>query len=457
MTVKHIIIETGLGKGNEEYGNMGDVSMLQVAVDRLHDLFPNARLEVLTDSAENLLRFCPAAAPLDNRGRALWFSNGVLPGRYRGLAPKWIVSSLAEIRRTIRSQFPNLLRAVLMKRLKRQNRTEDAESLANFARSLEKADLLVICGAGGFYDGCHAWNMDILDLIEASIQRSIPVVMLGQGFGPLSNPLVLKRAAKILPLVNFVTLRGGRGSLDLLLSLGISKSKVQTTGDEALELAYASRSGECGQALGINIRFLASAWTDKNDLESIRPVLHEFARRHNVPLIPLPIAIHLGTRDDLAIKQLLVGFDEESDGGEGLDSPLKVIRQAALCRVVVTGAYHAAVFALAQGIPVIALAKSDYFCRKLLGLQDQFGEGCQTVLLNEPDLPARLQNAIEKAWQNSDRLRESLQALTLKQIELSRRSYGRLQDLVRGETGMAASRFVQRRPEAAADSEPRNA
>ncbi len=274
------------------------------------------------------------------------------------------------------------------------------------------------------------WNMDILDLIEASIQRSIPVVMLGQGFGPLSNPLVLKRAAKILPLVNFITLRGGRGSLDLLRSLGIPESKVQTTGDEALELAYASRSEECGRALGINIRFLASAWTDQNDLESIRPVLHDFARRHNVPLIPLPIAIHLGTRDDLAIKQLLIGFDEQSDGGESLDSPLKVIKQAALCRVVVTGAYHAAVFALAQGIPVVALAKSDYFSRKLLGLEDQFGEGCQTVLLTEPDLPRRLQSALEKAWQNAEKLREPLQAVTLRQIELSRRSYGRIQGLV---------------------------
>jgi len=455
--VKHVIIETGLGKGVEEYGNMGDISMLQVAIDRLHELFPNARLEVLTDSAENLARFCPAAVPLDNRGRARWFSNGVLPGRYARFTPEWALKFLVALKRTIRLQCPSLFRASLIRRLSRLNRFEDAESVAIFTRSLEKADLVLICGAGGFYDGCHGWNMDILDLIEASSQRNVPAVLLGQGFGPLTNHLVLRRAAKILPLADFITLRGGRGSLDLLRSLGISESKVETTGDEALELAYASRSRERGQALGINIRFLASAWTDHNDVESIRPVLHEFARRHNVPLIPLPIAMHLGTRDDLAIKQLLIGFDEQSDGGENLDTPLKVIKQAARCRVVVTGAYHAAVFALGQGIPVVALAKSDYFANKLLGLEDQFGEGCQTILLTEPDLPARLQNAVEKAWQNADKLREPLQALTLKQIELSRRSYGRLQGLVPGETEMTPSKLVQRRPEAAADSEPRNA
>lgn len=435
---------------------MGDISMLQVAVDRLHDLFPNARLEVLTDSADNLARFCPAAVPLENRGRALWFSNGVLPRRYAQFAPEWVVNFLIAVKRTVRSQYPTLLRTVLIKRLKRQNRTEEAESVAIFARSLERADLILICGAGGFYDGCRGWNMDILDLIEASSQRNIPAVLLGQGFGPLTNPLVLKRAAKILPLASFITLRGGRGSLDLLRLIGIPESKVQTTGDEALELAFASRSRECGRALGINIRFLASAWTDQNDLESIRPVLHEFARRHNVPLIPLPIAIHLGTRDDLAIKELLIGFDERSDGGESLDTPLKVIKQAARCRVVVTGAYHAAVFALAQGIPVIALAKSDYFAKKLLGLEDQFGEGCQTVLLTEPDLPRRLQSALEKAWQNAEKLREPIQTATLRQIELSRRSYGRLQGLVPGETKITASRLVQRRPETTVDTEPRN-
>jgi colanic acid/amylovoran biosynthesis protein len=107
-----------------------------------------------------------------------------------------------------------------------------------------------------------------------------------------------------------------------------------------------------------------------------------------------------------------------------------VIKQAALCRVVVTGAYHAAVFALAQGVPVVGLAKSAYFSSKFLGLEDQFGEGCQTILLDEQALPQRLHIALERAWQNADKLRDPLQAAALRQIELSRRSYERLKGLV---------------------------
>ena len=428
--MEHVIIETGLGKGVEEYGNMGDVSMLQIAVDRLHKLFPNACLEVLTDSAEGLARFCPAAKPLNNRGRALWFANGVLLGRYSHLAPMWIMDLLVGLKRTIRSRFPNLLRAILIKRLKDRNRPGDAESVAVFTRSLQKADMVLICGAGGFHDGCRVWSLEILDLIEAAIQRKTPVVMLGQGLGPLSDSLVLKRAAKVLPLVDFITLREGRGSFSILRSLGVAESKVQTTGDEAVELAYDSRAVEPGRSLGIGLRFAASATVNDDEIECMRPILQNFARRHNVPLVPLPIAMQVYTRDDLAIKRILRGFDEESDGGRTLDSPLKVIRQAALCRVVVTGAYHAAVFALAQGIPVVGLAKSAYFSGKFLGLEHQFGEGCQTVLLNEPEWPERLKGSIERAWQNADVLRGTLQAATLSQIELTRKSYEQVKDLV---------------------------
>jgi len=430
IPVNHILIDTGLGKGVEEYGNMGDVSMLQVAVDRLHKLFPHARIEVLTDSAKNLARYCPAATPLDNRGRALWFANGVLLGRFGSVTPRLLVHLLVRLKGTIRSRYPNFLKAILVRRLKAQNRRGDAETVEAFTRSLEEADLVLISGAGGFYDGCRTWNFEILDLIEAAIQRKTPVVMLGQGLGPLSDSAVIKRAAKILPLVDFITLRGGRESFSILRSLGVAESKVQTTGDEALELAYEARVVQPGRGLGVGLRFGASATVNDDEVERLRPILHDFARRHHVPLIPLPIAIQAYTRDDLAIKRVLSGFDEESDGGKTLDSPLKVIKQVGRCRVVVTGAYHAAVFALGQGIPVISLAKSAYFSGKLLGLEDQFGAGCQTILLNEPGWPEKLRESIEIAWQNADTLRETLQAATRRQIDLSRESYKQIKKLV---------------------------
>lgn len=437
--LKHILIETALGKGVEEYGNMGDVSMLQVSVYRLRGLFLDARIEVLTDSAENLARFCPGARPLDNRGRVLWFENTVMLGRFSRWSPTWLRTLLTSLRQRSRLHVPNLLLGILMERLKRKNRGEEAEAVRGFVRALQNADLLVMSGAGGFYDGSRAWNMEILDLLEAGTQRKIPVVMLGQGFGPLSDEMVLERAANILPSVDFITLRGGRGSSEILRSLGVLDSSIETTGDEALELAYESRAREIGRGLGICLRFAASAATNDDDVERMRPVLQEFARKHDVRLIPLPIAIQVHTRDDLAIRKLLRGFDDQSDGGKTLDSPLRVIKQAGTCRVVVTGAYHAAVFALAQGIPVVGIAKSAYFAGKLLGLEDQFGEGCQTILLSDPDWPEKLTGSIEQLWEDAERLREPLQAAARRQIELTKMSYERVKRIAeRNETGVCA-------------------
>jgi colanic acid/amylovoran biosynthesis protein len=433
-SVDRIIVETGLGKGPGEYGNVGDISMLQVAVSRLHELFPKARIQVLTDSAENLAKYCPAAEALKNRGRALWFANGVLLGSHGDLAPKWLMNLFVWSKRTIRSRIPSLLRMVLIARLRSKGREEDARDITDFVSALEQADLFVMCGAGGFYDGVRAWNMDILDLIEAATQRKTPAVLLGQGFGPISDPSVLRRAAKVLPKLDLITLRGGRGSFSLLRELGVAAQKMETTGDEALELAYNARSKQRGECLGINMRFAGSSDTDEQDLARVRLVVQQFAGQHAAGLIPVPIAMHALLRDDLAIKALLVGSDEESDGGAELDSPLKVIEQIALCRVVITGAYHAAVFALAQGIPVVALAKSAYFAGKMLGLEDQFGEGCQTVLLHEPNSTEDLRNALEKAWLSADRLRESLLEATLRQIAASQLSYRRIAALATGST-----------------------
>jgi len=445
--LQHIIVETGMGKGVEEYGNMGDVSMLQIAVDRLHNLLPDASIEVLTDSAENLKRFCPAALALENRGRALWFSNVVLPRRVGELVPEWSVGIFGWLKKAIRWRYPGLLKTILVRRYQGQDRSTDAKSVEAFAAALERADLVLICGAGGFYNGCQTWSMEILDLIETAIRRKMPVAMLGQGFGPLSDPLILKRAASILPHVEFITLRGGRESRPILRSLGVPESKIRTTGDEAVELAYAARTAEPGIGLGVGLRFGASATVDDDEVKSLRSVLQGFARAHSVSLIALPIAIQNYTRDDLAIKRVLSGFDDESDGGKTLGSPLKVIKQAARCRVVVTGAYHAAVFALAQGIPVVSLAKSAYFAGKLIGLEDQFGEGCQTIQLTETGWPERLNRAIENAWRRADDLREPLQAAALRQIELTRDSYGQVKRLLEEtheqKEGIPARRFLR--------------
>ena len=48
--------------GDYTCGNLGDVAMLQVALRRLREVFPDASLEVLTDDPGALAVHCPEAS-----------------------------------------------------------------------------------------------------------------------------------------------------------------------------------------------------------------------------------------------------------------------------------------------------------------------------------------------------------------------------------------------------------
>ncbi len=425
-----IVIDTALNNGTGEYQNVGDVSMLQVAVSRLRRIWPSASLEVLTGCPANLALFCPDAKPVPRAGRDLWIGDNAIIGGFDRLLPRATSVGLSGLSRALRLRCPAGFRLLMYLRLAIRDRGNVSPDVNAFLEAMEHADLFVVCGSGGFTDDTRDWNISTLNTVEEAVQRNIPVVMFGQGLGPLNDRDILKRARKVLPKVSLLTLRGSRGGSVVAQSLGLSSSQILTTGDEAVEIAYETRKKEPGRAVGINLRAASYSNVNGDMIDGLRPVLHEFARRHNVPLIPVPIAFHAWASDHMTIRRLLQGFDDHSDGGITLDTPLNVIEQVGRCRIVVTGAYHAAVFALSQGIPVVGLSASDDYTAKFLGLQDQFGLGCETVFLGAPDASEKLEAAAERAWQSAERLRLPLLEAAQRQIELSQGAYERVRESI---------------------------
>lgn len=426
----HIIVDTALNTGEAEYLNVGDVAMLQVAVSRLKRLWPSAVIQVLTDSPENLARCCPGAVPLLRAGRDLWFNDNLLWGRLERYVSARIPLQSYNGNRILSRWWPKVLRLLSNVSLAIQDKMDALAHLQTFLRAMEDADLFVVCGAGGFADSCRAWNMTTLKTIEMASCRGKTVVMFGQGMGPLRDVEVLSFAQKLLPSVRLITLRGSRGGPAVLDVIRVDPSRVLSTGDEAIELAYEVRPQALGHGLGVNLRVAPYAGVDEAMLEKIKPILHRFARRYNVSLIPVPIAFHQKANDPIMLQKILSGYCEQSSGGAGLDTPLRVIKQVGDCRIIVTGAYHAAVFALAQGIPAVCLASSEYYATKFLGLRDQFGEGCEVVFLDRPQAVEKLAEAIDKAWQSAEQVRWHLQEAALRQIQLSAGAYERVRDLL---------------------------
>jgi polysaccharide pyruvyl transferase WcaK-like protein len=242
----------------------------------------------------------------------------------------------------------------------------------------------------------------------------------------------------VLPNVDTIALREARSSRPLLMSLGVGLDRVVTTGDDAIELAYEERPAVLGRAVGINLRLARAAGATERDIEPVREGLRRFLRDCPAPVVGLPIA-RQRELDVQAIQQMLAGHD--GDVGQDLDTPLKVIRRTGLCRIVVTGAYHAAVFALAQGVPAVCLARTRYFHEKFLGLADQFGAGCHLVSLDDEDLAGALARTMTMAWDEAPVVREPLRRAAARQIAQGLAAYQRLTALVD-----TASRTASRTP-----------
>ena len=416
-----IIVEPG----SYSIQNMGDAAMLQVAIRRLRELWPAAGIQVFTNAPAELARHCPDAEPLAVNGRALWFSQEYVPGPIRRLLPERASHRLTTFERQLRHQRPAAAERLLRLRLRLRRRGHGIDELDAFIDAMHGARLLVICGQGSMGDATAGLALNVLSTIEMAGACGVPVLMFGQGIGPMRGEELTARARQLLPSVSLIGLREGRAGPALLRSLGVADESFVVTGDDAIELAWPERPATLGSALGVNVRVAGNAGTEAGYLDRIRPVLHSFADRVHAPLVPAPIA-RGRARDGALLRELLGERGDPSDGGAGLDTPTAVIRQLGSCRVLVTGAYHAAVFALSQGVSTVCLAHSDYYVDKFRGLAELFGPGCQVVAtgadLGAP-FAAMLLASLAVAWDNADELRPALLEAAERQIELGRAAY----------------------------------
>lgn len=400
--------------------NLGDIAMLRAGVLRLAAYFPNAAIEVLSDDPDALRTFCPQATPLESTGRQQWLDNDFLPERFRRRAP----DLCSQMQPWLRSHAPQLVEIFWRRRLRRQ--TADLQTLSRFTEAVSNADLVIVTGMGGVTDAFPEYAADLLETLGLAVSRRKYVAMVGQGFGPLQNPELVARARSILPRVNFIGLREERASRPLLQSLGVDSGRMMTTGDDAIELAYRLRDEQAGEYLGVNLRSSHYSGVDQSLFEPLRQALHNATKIIRSSLLPIPISRLPGEADAETIRRLMPGDDAQLQDELPTDSPEAVIRQIQRCHLVVTGSYHAGVFALASGIPTIGLAKSAYYVDKFLGLSALFGEGCQTISLNDQVFQMRLEAAIKSLWARAERLRPRLLAEAERQIGLGRQAYERI-------------------------------
>lgn len=408
--------------------NVGDLSMLTVAVSRLRELWPAATIAVITNAPTLVVRHCGEVRTVPVRGRRLLLQEHLL-GPVRTLLPGGVRRRADRAEDALRLRVPGLFEQSL--RFKELLQGRPAGDVREFLRAVEVANLVIVNGAGILTDAFKENALGILATLDLAVRRGKPTALFGQGLGPIADPELRARAEAVLPHVRLIGVREARSSVALLSSLGVDPARVAVTGDDAVELALATAgrrpSGSAMPALGINVRVAPYAGVGPDMLGALRAIFEECARTHSARLLPIPIAHHGGGMDIDSLRQLL---PEAGDGAARLDTPRQVIDRVSECRVVVTGSYHGAVFALAQGIPVVALAKSQYYVDKMAGVAEQFGVGCEIVRLDSADFPSRLERAIHLAWASADQVHAPLLAAAADQIRRGRAAYARLRGFV---------------------------
>jgi colanic acid/amylovoran biosynthesis protein len=404
--------------------------MLQAAVARLRALWPDREIDVLTQDSQRLARLVPDTRPVAWSGRKVWLTDQELFGRTHHAVPR----ALAAVARRTRRRLPRLYQSVLVgKRRVRNISTADVEG---FVTAVDSAAAVVVAGAGGVTDHAARWAKPMLGLLEMAADRGIPTAMFGHGLGPLTDASLARRAAQVLPRLALLSLREGRSGPVIARRLGVPDDRILVTGDDAVGLAYAARPVLPGTELGITIRVSRSSGIEPEQVDRLRPILQQLAQERGVGILPIAITrvhrpvgqgepVGVDLPDAASNRRLLAGLDDTTDGGASAETPAEVMAAIGRCRVVLTGAYHTAVFALAQGIPAVTLVNSRYFEDKMLGLADQFGAGCVVLRLDDPALDQRLPAELAEMWGAAATLRAPLLAAAARQAQLADAAYER--------------------------------
>lgn len=380
--------------------NLGDVAMLQVCLSRLQQAHPEAALDVVTTDAERLRLICPQARPI---------RSALVDSRLLGVLPS---SGRLALEQAWKAAGPYLLRGV--RRSGGRSTVLDA---------IESADLVVAAG-GGYLTDIWWWHAaGVLSVLAAAQRLGKPTAMVGQGLGPLTHPLVRRQAAAVLPRLSALGLREGVTGLPLARDLGIPADVITVTGDDALELALPATPQVGAARLGVNVRLTGYTNLDPATVASLGSVLGELAEERDLSLVALPVSRHAMSDDLEGVRLLLDGVAPERLVLDDLDTPAELAAAAGSCQAVVTASYHAAVFALAAGVPAVCLTRSGYYDAKFSGLADLFPSATTVVPMTGPDLGERLRQALISACDTSVEDRAAARSSALAQVQSSRAVY----------------------------------
>ncbi len=431
---------------NGEYwlNNKGDLAILDVSAHRIARRWPRARVGVLTFAPGLLRAYQPNVEPICYHRGGGW--------RYRPPL-RWVDHPVPELTGPLLNarDAARALPGRVARRVGRGHRMagrtySDRLKLCREGGLLPNAltDTTAVIAIGGGYltDVDRFQTERTLNLLEYATDHGIPAFLVGQGIGPLRDEALLRQAARVLPRVDLIALREGLLGPDLLRHLGVPTDRVIVTGDDAVELGYTVRPDELGGDVGVCLRVADYSPVDPGMRDALAGTVRSVAAERSAAVVPLIVSEH-AAEDRRSTLPLLAGAVEAAAPLSRFASARALCRQVGRCRVVVTGAYHNAVFAMSQGIPVVGMSTSQYYDDKFNGLAAMFGCGLDLVRLDADDIEGRLRRSVERMWAQAPQLRAPLLAAAARQVLMSRDTFEQIARIV---DEKVSRRSAHRRP-----------
>ena len=402
-------------QGGHAFRNVGDWAMLRVTVNRLRHVFPGCEISVLGSDPARMAACMPDVQPLSIEARSMTLGDGCLLGRFSVRA--------GEIDRRLVWAQPGWVLPLVRLRPRRHGRA----AVSQFIEAVRSADLVVASGGGYITDEFPAMVQGVCGVLAVAHRLGKPTAMFGQGLGPLRDAHLRQSARAGLGQLQRLTLREGLKSPRVAAGLGVAGDRIEITGDDAVELAYDLRPSGLGTKIGLNVRATAYSGFAPSDFQALRSTVGRIL----ADLTAEPQLLPISFVDDEDLVSTGALLDTPPPTAPKLRcAPEDVIRLAGECRLVITGSYHAAVFALSQGIPVVGMVKSPYYRDKFDGLAEQFGEGCVCLDMSARDYPKQLHQAALRQAAAAEHLRPGLLARAKDQISRGHLACARLPEIL---------------------------
>jgi polysaccharide pyruvyl transferase WcaK-like protein len=262
------------------------------------------------------------------------------------------------------------------------------EDLKNHLELVREHDLVHISGGGNLnsYFPIQLYARALLMLLAGVLDK--PILVTGQTIGPLADSADHAAARRALDAAHVITVRDRDFSMAWLKELGVCHPQVHVGLDDAFFLEAAPSSalesfglrekpGRAPLRVGVSVH---SGDEDARLLGALAQALDELARRIPIEVYFIPHVIvnqdarhdvpfmhGISTRLRAEVPQRAITSQDLMEHPEPVKERLVKALTGAMDLVIATR-YHALVFAIGSGVPVLALFGGEYQRAKSLGL-----------------------------------------------------------------------------------------